>query len=152
VDYYGTPRPVGGGYDIGAVEYRGQAWLGGDNPPVPSGGGTKPSSGAPVQVPDAPVAMPPGGKYSNDPVRLGGATERWRYLEGESKRSWGAGLNRVTVAPRPATINGAITSVPQRAGDAPATASANTRQATSRSYLLVFIGWFKDTYRKLALL
>lgn len=152
VDFYGTPRPVGAGYDIGAVEYRGQAWLGGDSPPVPSGGGTQPASSPPPRANDAPVATSSGPSASIHPVRSPTTSNPAYLAQGRTRlmgdlslsgpyRNWG-------VARRPATLTVAAP-VPPRSADAPASAQT-TQRAASPSYLFFLLDWFKNTYRKLA--
>src|SRR5574337_288186 len=67
-DELGNPRPVGGGYDIGAIEYvGGQPWLGSDNPPVPP----PPTGGSSPSAPAVPVQSDPGVPASGNP---GGST------------------------------------------------------------------------------
>jgi hypothetical protein len=163
VDFYGTSRPVGSGYDIGAVEYRGQAWLGGDSPPVPSTGGTQ-SSDAPVQASDAPVPVSPVPVHSTGPVRLP-VQERYHGL------AWGDRLRPVEFGDRyvrdarlnalPATTPGSTTAAvaagaaPPRAADAPVPVATQVQAkpaVTTRSYLLIVVAWFKDAYRRLAML
>ncbi len=58
-DELGNPRPVGGGYDIGAIEYvGGQPWLSPDSPPVPPP--PKGGSGQSAPAPAVPVQPDPG--------------------------------------------------------------------------------------------
>lgn len=166
VDYYGTPRPLSGGYDIGAVEYRGQAWLGGDAPPVPSTGGTKPSSGAPVQQPDAPVARLPDGAQLGSNVgspvppserRLAPfGDQRFRAVNPRDARivraEWPQGVTPGIPSEGVATAPIVAPAVPPRAAEVakPAAEAAKTQQLAYRAYWVSLVGWFQDFYRRLA--
>lgn len=169
VDYYGTPRPLGGGYDIGAVEYRGQAWLGGDNPPVPKSGGTQPASGAPSRQPDAPVArVPASAQPGNGAGSLMQPEERWSPRPGDQR--FGNTVNprdarviradwRQDVAPGGTAPAGtaseapvAANATPARAAEVakPAAAPARAPQAAPRTYWVVLVNWFQDFYHRFA--
>lgn len=161
-DFYGQPRSASGSIDIGAIAYRGQAFLGsgsGDSP-LPPSGGTQPAA-------DAPLPTPP--KASADPVsvqpnldsRPGALRERGRdifdgeryYVPGptgrlqRSENSWQP-QRIATGTTASGTASARNVAVPPIAAAEPVTAKATTSAPITRPYLLAVFGWFADLYHK----
>jgi hypothetical protein len=171
-DQLGNQRPVGGGYDIGAIEYVGQPWLAPDQPPVPPAGGGGSSQASadalPIVAPsiaDDPVAenSPVEGSIHSTRVFAGHTyppADRY-YRAGVSNRFAGFVARERIARPSP-TAGGVIGagSTPPRSGEsaAPAvgTATAAVKSAISpapavsatRSYLLTVLDWFRDIYQR----
>lgn len=159
-DFYGQPRSASGPADIGAIAYRGQAFIGsgsGDSP-VPSGGGTQPAADAPAPTPPKAPANPASsqsgsGLHPGAPVeRARGALDREpSYTRGPAAGGlqWSAGSRqpqRATVEAAASVPAPASVTVPARAAAEPV---AVARSATAeRSYLLAVLDWFADAYQK----
>ncbi|HET7663818.1 MAG TPA: hypothetical protein VFK31_09285, partial [Rhodanobacteraceae bacterium] len=159
-DYYGNTR-ASKGATIGAVEYRGQAFLGsgsGDSP-LPPGGGTQPASDLPVPTPQA-TAVPVPAELGLDSgsgalrgrVRGALAGER-HYAAGSGSLQQGVqqwrqqGAATGTTDTSHAPIANTATAVPAVAAE-PAVAAAAKPAPASRSYLLAVFDWFADVYHK----
>jgi hypothetical protein len=161
-DYYGNPRSASGPIDIGAVAYRGQAYIGsgsGDSP-LPPSGGTHPASDVPVPAqPKASVnPVPAGSGLESGPgavrERLRDSSNRERYYApGSIVR---AQRNPGLWQPQPAAIETASSNrastanvaTPIPAAAQPATAAAPASTPVTRSYLLAVFDWLADVYHK----
>lgn len=160
-DAYGNPRPAKGA-TIGAVEYRGQHFIGsgsGDSPVAP-GGGTPASGDAPAAspVPPSPPAepqAPAGGNGAQAPngALPGSVLPNWRHpFPNDARRfpsmpsAWQP-VRQPAVTPRPV-----VAPVPPTDA-APATPAAPPAIAdkpipAARSYLWVVYDWIDATYNR----
>jgi hypothetical protein len=160
-DYYGSTRPSKGA-TIGAVEYRGQAFIGsgsGDSP-LPPSGGTQPASDAPVPMQSKASVNPVPVKSGLDSgpgalrERLRDSSNRERYyaLDSIGRVQVSAGVWRPqhvaveTVSSNRAPVADVTTPVPSAAERA--TAVATESAPVARSYLRAVFDWFADVYHK----
>lgn len=161
-DFYGMPRACGSvsGCTIGAVEYRGQPYLGGDTSPVPpltrtgpgstSGSGAKPipnvTSG--TSDPMTPLRIDGGGSVR---IRAPNALQREHFVA--YPRAWSI-QQQPRVAPVQQASDGGYAQA-QPAADTPAanaravpdaTSSGSRSQPVRLPYLVVVYDWFADIY------
>lgn len=159
-DQIGTPRPIGGGYDIGAIEYRGQPYLGsgsGDSPVPPSGGGgTQSAHDDPVPLPTASANPEPAGNKIAPSKALRGRIlenlDRERYYRAGSF-GWSAGF--IPLFERPARgdnesdvpqMEEAVASVvPEAVAARPASRTSHA-QAAGSSYIWIIYDWLRGVY------
>ncbi|MES2403279.1 MAG: hypothetical protein V4567_02955 [Pseudomonadota bacterium] len=159
-DFYGNPRTASGPIDIGAIAYRGQAFIGsgsGDSPLPPTGGGTQPASDAPVPAPPkasaTPVSAEPGSGLQSGALRgrLRDGLNDERYYTSRS-------TPRLLWRTRTSRSQPAVVEIDGSAADAampvPAIAVAKPMAATpavapvTRSYFLIVFDWFADVYHQ----
>jgi hypothetical protein len=160
-DYYGSTRQ-GNSATIGAVEYRGQAYIGsgsGDSP-LPPSGGTQPASDVPVPMqPEASANLVP----AEPSLGSGPGARRERLRDSSNRERYYApgSIGRVQQStgswqPQPAAIETASSNrapvanvaTPVRAAAEPAVAVATKSAPVTRSYLLAVFDWLADVYHK----
>lgn len=166
-DQTGTPRPLGGGYDIGAIEYRGQPWLTVDKPPVPAGSGGSKAVGA--QPSERAQGRPDGNHQPNGfagGLRTAGTsryqpTLRRDFPDAAVVQRMVQGTNAAVQPqalshkhhPVARSAEGAVTHPPAGRGKSSIrTASASTDGADvqARSYFQIVAEWVRDAFQRIA--